>query len=286
MRTSEYTAAIIGVGQIGGSLALALKQARLFKKIGGYDRDPKRLKLAQSFLDLGWENREQAMQESDVIILATPVQSILRDLQFGMENYPEKLYTDVGSSKRPMMALVKQYDQVRYIGGHPLAGSEKKGEAGWDKTLFQNNIYFFCADRNQVTEDVELVRKMIQAVGAIPTSVDPADHDRSVAITSHLPLLLSLSLLDTYAEKSPELQSYVGTGFRSTTRLCGGATEMGKDLLISNRDNILAVLRRFISHLTQFKQYLEKNEEDQLFRKMEELQHLYWREIDRNRKEE
>ena len=105
MKPQNKTAAIIGVGQIGGSLGLALKKSDFFEKIYGYDKNTQQLKLAETFLDKCFDDIEETVKNSDIIILASPINSILETLRFGFENFPQKLYTDVGSTKFPMLKL-------------------------------------------------------------------------------------------------------------------------------------------------------------------------------------
>jgi len=280
MILQNKTAVIIGVGQIGGSLGLALKKANLFSEIYGYDKNAQRLKLSDKFLDKCFNEVGEAIDKSDVVILASPINDILRTLKLGFENFPNKLYTDVGSTKSPMMELSKKYQNIRYVAGHPLAGSEKKGESGWATSLFSGKPYFWITNENQNKEDEQFVVKMIKAIGANPISISAEEHDRAVAMTSHLSLLLSLAIMSSFSERIEQLAPFIGTGFKSVARLAGGSPEMGKDLLLSNRENILKELEKFSAKMSELKELLVNIDEIPLLNKMRNYQELYWQTIE------
>ena len=277
MKPQNKTAAIIGVGQIGGSLGLALKKSDFFEKIYGYDKNTQQLKLAETFLDKCFDDIEETVKNSDIIILASPINSILETLRFGFENFPQKLYTDVGSTKFPMLKLSSKYSDVRYIGGHPLAGSEKKGESGWEASLFIRKPYFWTSDENQSKEDEQTIVNMIRSCGAKPISLLAEEHDRAVAMTSHLPLIVSLAMMSSFSEREEQLTSFLGSGFQSMTRLSGGSPQMGKDLLISNQENIVDELEIFSEKLSDLKKLIKNDDEKTLLNKMKSYQDLYWK---------
>ncbi len=283
----KETIAIIGLGQIGGSLALALRQANFFHQIAGYDCHQKRLQLAGQFLDHVCSGLDDAFTRGDVILLATPVLEIQRLLEFGFAHYPQKFYTDVGSVKTAISAISAKQQLGRYIGGHPLAGSEKEGEKGWDAELFCGKNYYLVQATNQTQSDEELLLEMIRAIGAIPIFISPAEHDRAMAATSHLPLLLSLTLMGIFVPRASQLQPYVGSGFRSLTRLTGGSPVMGKDLLLSNRDNLLLELDLFLAKIAELKRQLQNSDETTLLQFLQECQQYYWQQIepDQSKKE-
>ncbi len=282
MKSSTETAVIIGIGQIGGSLGLALKKANFFSRIGGFDLDVKRLERGKTFLDFCCSDLDDALEKSDIVILATPVIEIVRILEQCISKYPQKFYTDVGSCKTPMFEIIGNYPHARFIGGHPIAGSENKGESGWDPSLFEKKTYFYSCDNNQSSRDLEMLKDMIKSVGAIPYSISPAVHDRSVALTSHLPLLVSYALMGIYSAHNLDLNSFIGSGFRSMTRLTGGSPEMGKDMLISNRENILNELDNYRAELDSMAECLKKNDEKKLLEIIQKQNKLYWQTIKEN----
>ena len=276
----EETIAIIGLGQIGGSLALALRQANYFHQIIGYDCNANRLQLAAKFLHHCGNDLDDTLTQGDVILLATPVQEIERLLIYGFKHHPEKFYTDVGSVKTAIWLSQAKWPRRRYIGGHPLAGSEKEGEKGWDATLFRNKNYYIVQTTNQTKQDEEILLGMIRAIGAVPVIISPTKHDRAMAATSHLPLLLSLALMEIFVPRANLLKPFVGTGFRSLTRLTGGSPVMGKDLLLCNRDNLFLELDLFLAKIAELKHHLKNNDETMLLQFLQECQQHYWQQVD------
>lgn len=274
MAMNKKTAAIIGLGQIGGSLALALKNNSCFKSIGGFDTKASRLHKAKEFLDFCCDSEEEAMVSADIIILAAPVLENIRLLKIACQNKYDKLYTDVGSTKTQIMQKSHENPGIRFVGGHPFAGTEKPGEAGWDATLFSGKPYFWIPESSQSEEDIQCILDIIRAIGAVPQSVDAEEHDRMLAYTSHLPILISLSLAGLLEQDDSQMD-FVGNGFLSTARLAGGSAEMGKDILMSNKEAVLAEMVRFSKNLDKFVECLRNSDENQLLELMEKHRQIY-----------
>ena len=173
MKVDEKTAVLIGLGQIGGSLALALKKAEYFKAIGGFDVNSDRLQKACDFLDFNCTNLDEALSAGDLIILAAPVLENIRILGKGFQTHPDKLFTDVGSTKTQMMEESRKKPGIRFIGGHPFSGTEKEGDSGWDSNLFSGKPYFWVQENSQSIDDQGCIINMIKAIGAIPKAIDP-----------------------------------------------------------------------------------------------------------------
>ncbi len=275
MVANETKAVIIGLGQIGGSLALALKRAGFFESVGGYDIHAQRLQKAGAFLDVDSSDLDGAISAVDLVILAAPILENIRILKFGIKNYPDKLYTDVGSTKRQILEASGKAPEVRFIGGHPFTGTEKEGESGWDESLFRQKTYFWVPEANQAPDDVELLIGMIEAIGAIPKPVTAEEHDQVLALTSHLPILVSLGLTGLIQEGGINADDFVGSGFLSAARLAGGSPEMGKDILLSNREAVLDELIRFINELSALVANLREPDGEELLQMMKEYQQIY-----------
>ena len=263
MAPNDETAVIIGLGQIGGSLAMALKKASYFKAIGGYDPNTDRLQKANDFLDFTYENLEEAMLKADLIILAAPVLKNIQILERGFQTNPGKLFTDVGSTKAQILQESRKNHGIRFIAAHPFTGSEKAGDSGWDAMLFEGKPYFWVPENNQSDEDINCIVNMIKAIGAIPKAVDAEEHDRALALTSHLPILISLGLAGLLEGNAASID-FVGSGFLSTARLAGGSAEMGKDILISNREAVLTEMTRFNEKIAALVNSLKNSNDNQL----------------------
>ncbi|HSJ89817.1 MAG TPA: prephenate dehydrogenase/arogenate dehydrogenase family protein [Anaerolineales bacterium] len=241
---------IVGLGLMGGSLAMALQGecARLI----GFDSDPATLELAlaKNIVDQAQSlsKGEPLGVKVDVLILATPVRIILDLLQRlpSLISYP-CIIIDIGSTKREilnsMAMLPTNFDP---IGGHPICGKEKLGLENADANLFRN-APFVVAPLEHTSQRAKIAAQQIVAVvGANYVEMDAGDHDRILASTSHLPFLISSALSQS---TSPEFSPLIGTGFRSTSRLAGTPSHMMMGVLQSNRENILTSIQQFCSSL-------------------------------------
>ena len=230
--------AVIGLGQIGGSIVLALRRKSIPYKITGIDTSRKRLRLLQKRLDAtatSWKAAEGA----DLVVLCLQYQPILEYLR---QAKADQLVIDVCSGKEKIVRLAKRRN-LRFIGGHPLAGNEHAGEKGWRQDLFEQTPFFISPAGRSRPVDVAIVRKFITALGAYPVKVDPAKHDRYLAMTSHFPTFLSAILRET-SRSVPSL--FRGPGYRSMIRLSRTPPESLETFIHSNRSNILkaAILLR------------------------------------------
>ncbi len=240
--------AIVGLGLIGGSLALAL-QGQCAALLGA-DPNPEARALAQASgaFDAVADDPAALLPAADAVILAAPVRAILTLLDALPGWHPgQAIVLDVGSTKTAitarMAALPPRFDP---IGGHPMAGKEHGGFAHAEADLFHGAPFVLTALPRTTPRARALARTVVRAVGAHPLWLDAATHDRHAAAISHLPYLLSLAL--TLATP-PEAARMAGPGFRSTTRLAASPPHMMADILTTNRRPVLEALRRFRTSL-------------------------------------
>jgi len=236
--------AIVGLGLMGGSLAMALrgKCAALL----GVDPDPQTVTLARQLgiLDDVAELPADLLPKADVIVLAAPVGAILSLLDALPQLHPgSAVVIDIGSTKRAilqsMQALPERFDP---IGAHPMCGKEKSSLANADPGLYRGAPFALAPLPRTSPRGRALALDLAKAVGANPLWIDAETHDRWVAATSHLPYLVANAL----ASATPvDAQPMVGPGLRSTTRLAGSSPEMMLDILSTNRENVLEALRRY-----------------------------------------
>jgi len=257
--------AIVGLGLMGGSLALALqgKCAALY----GIDSNHATLKLAldkrivdEADSDLA---RLSALPQVDLIILATPVLTIIDFIQ-KLPSLIQKscIILDLGSTKKDivqaMSALPQYFDP---IGGHPVCGKEKLGLENADARLFQNAPFIITPLERTTRRARNAAEQVVSVIGAHLIEMDAEEHDLALAFTSHLPFLISSALvLSTPVEYS----LLIGTGFRSTSRLAGTPSHMMMGILKSNRDNILNGIRAFRTSLNNFEAALQDENYSQL----------------------
>ena len=256
-RLQESKIAILGLGLMGGSLALALrgKCAMLY----GIDSDRATLDLAlhKGIVDQADSDPATLARQADVLILATPVPAIIDFIQ----NLPlfvqgSCILLDLGSTKqnivRAMSLLPENFDP---IGGHPICGKEKLGLEQAEAGLYQGAPFVVTALERSTQRAKSAIQQIIAAVGANAIEMNAEDHDRILAATSHLPFLLSSAL----ALSTPqEFRPFIGTGFKSTSRLAGTPAEMTMGILQSNRENILYAIQAFRHSLDEMESALQR----------------------------
>ena len=251
--------AVIGLGLMGGSLAMALRGK--CSAIYAADPDPQVVSLARKhkLADLITSKPAKILPHANLVILAAPVRAIIQLVQSLPELHPgEAVIIDIGSTKleivQAMDRLPSRFDP---LGGHPMCGKEKLGLENADATLFSGATFAFTPC-NQTSENaIQLGTQLGQAVGASVLMLDAATHDRWAAATSHFPHLLSAAL--TLATP-PEAAPLIGPGFQSMTRLAATPPTLTMDILTTNRENILDSLDRFSEQLNQFRSLLNNHD--------------------------
>jgi len=257
---------LVGLGLIGGSLGLALKESPLLNSIMGFDINHETIKKA---IDIGSIDMSVGLREgtgkADIIFLCTPLgsyASILGEIMPALR--PGTIISDVGSTKKEVMKLFQQLpEQVWGIGGHPMAGSEIKGINGADRYLFENAIYGLTPDENTPEEKVNLLVDLLKITGARIKMMDAARHDELVATVSHIPHLAAVALVNLTEGADENLMMAAG-GFRDTTRIASSNPEIWNDILFFNRDHIVDKLDTFIAHLQTLREALANNNTDSI----------------------
>lgn len=232
--------AVIGLGQIGGSLVLSIRQAGLPFHITGIERNAERLHLLKRHLDASLTDWKK-LPEVDLAILALHSRALTRYLE---QASGEQLLMDTCSAKQAVVRLARRR-RLRFIGGHPMAGNEHPGEKGWDRNLFQDAPFFLCPTPRVPPTEITWIKQFISHLGALPVEVKPNEHDRFVAMTSHFPAFLSQVWQKTTL---PAPDVFKGPGYRSMERLSRTSPELLQTFLDANRKNIvksaLALQRR------------------------------------------
>ena len=271
------TVAIFGVGLIGGSFALALRKAGFGGRIVGVSSEETvRRALALGVIDetLG---PEEAARSADLLYLAQPISrilDILRELDAWVR--PDALITDAGSTKSAIVQRASEtISRCQFVGGHPMAGREQRGVDAADPVLFRGRPYVLTP-RSPSELDTPQVRGLmnwIERIGAIPIRLDPQEHDRIVAYTSHLPQLASTALGALLAGRSEPRSRVFGPALIDSTRLALSSFEIWGDIVATNRDQIRAALERYCDTIQMFAQALEQDPEAlrAYFRRAEEF---------------
>jgi len=258
------TVAIVGVGLIGGSFGLALKKAAVGGTILGVSA-PATIQAAieRGAIDEGLPLAEAAAR-ADLIYLAQPIGRILDTLR-KIDDFvrPGTLITDAGSTKGAIVAAARLHlRRAMFLGGHPMAGKEKRGVAEADADLFRGRTYVLTPEDSKTLEApaIEELLKWIRAIGALPVMLNAVEHDRIVSFTSHLPQLVATALAATVAENAGDNLSVAGPGLRDSTRLALSSFELWRDILATNSEPIKEALTAYISKLEHLRDNLRTRE--------------------------
>ena len=251
--------AILGTGLIGGSLGLAWQERRPDCTVVGHDRpDVLESATARGAIDEKAADPVTAVEDADLVVLATPLAKILRLLEAVGDHVPDDaVITDVGSVKQPVLDQAADVlpPGVSFLGGHPMAGAEEAGIDHADGLLFENAVYVLCLPdgRDEAALDGPLapVVDLVEVTGARPLVLPPERHDRLVAAVSHLPQLLAVALVNTVTDADDPDEAtnlaleLAGGGFRDMTRIADSPFEMWRDILVGNEGAIHDALSSF-----------------------------------------
>lgn len=257
---SDLSITIIGLGLMGGSLALALHGR--CKKLFGIDKDDRTIEISRglNIFDGVYTTYPEDFSTIDVIILAVPVLTIIETIREIPAIHKNKaIILDLGSTKSQIMEAMQELPgRFDPIGGHPMCGKEKSTIQYAEPDLF-NGANFVLTPLERTTHRArEIAEDIVKEIGAIPLWLDAKTNDKLTAVTSHLPYLMANAL----SGMTPiEYSDLAGTGFRSATRLSGSSISMMVDILKTNRKNILESLKTFINRLESIYETLDQNDE-------------------------
>ncbi|HID95306.1 MAG TPA: prephenate dehydrogenase [Candidatus Latescibacteria bacterium] len=253
---------IIGVGLIGGSLAMALKRLGSGLRITGISRRPSLEKAGElGAIDqgYGYESLEEGIREADIIFLCTPIFRIIELLEdVGRYAKGGAIVTDVGSTKARIASVAKEVlpGDIYFIGGHPMVGSEKSGVMASDPFLFQNAIYVLTPGKNVPVEVSDAFSAFVERLGARVVLMGPHTHDMIAATVSHLPQMMAIALVRMVGEmnqQNPLFLRLAAGGFRDLTRIASSPYEIWKDICGTNRTEITCMIDRYITELEKLK---------------------------------
>jgi prephenate dehydrogenase len=261
-------AAIIGVGLIGGSFALALKQAKACGHVVGCGRSAANLKLAleRGIVDSIASDAAAAVRGADLVLVATPVAqfaSVFSNISKTLGK--NAVVTDGGSTKRDVIAAAREGlggKLAQFVPAHPVAGAEKSGSAAASAELFRDRRVIVTPLTENSEGTLQRVEKAWATCGGRVTRMDAQEHDAVLAVVSHLPHLLAYALVHDVAarENSEQLFSFAAGGFRDFTRIASSHPEMWRDICIANRDRLRAELSRFSKKLDEVNRLLDDPE--------------------------
>jgi prephenate dehydrogenase len=264
--------AILGLGLIGGSLAKAMKAAKLVNHIVAFDRDVEQIKLGldSGAIDEGCRSCLEAVKGANLIVVAVPVMavtSVMEEIKDAINE--DVIVTDVGSVKGYVIdAVAEVFGEVpaNFIAGHPIAGSEKHGVAASVASLFRNHQVILTPLKTSSSIAVAKIEALWQRTGATVVKMDPAHHDQVLAQTSHLPHLLAYGLIDTLSAQgdSFEIFEYAAGGLRDFSRIAASDPIMWRDIFRSNSEAVLSILTQYQRELSDLHGLIENEDFDQL----------------------
>jgi prephenate dehydrogenase len=265
---------IIGVGLIGGSLARALRKAKLVGRVTGCNRCEETLKKAVELdvIDDYTLDVTEAVKGADVVVIGTPLSTTEKLLPQIAEALEAKtILTDVGSAKGSVVNAARKIlgeAFSRFVPGHPIAGTEQSGvEASFAELFIEHRVILTPVDETDKKAH-QLITDMWKAVGADVIDLDVTHHDDILAATSHLPHMLAYALVDCLAsmQEREEIFKYAAGGFADFTRIASSNPDMWHDICFSNKDALLKTLEKFSEHINEVKAAIESSNSEQLLK--------------------
>ncbi len=265
------TIAIVGVGLIGGSIAITLKEKKFATRIIGADKNSDNLKKA---LQLGLIDEEASLEDAvkraDLVILAIPVDAILQTLPRVLDIVDKQVVMDMGSTKQNLLAAVENHPRRgRLVASHPMAGTEYSGPEAAVPNLFTGRTMVFCDVTNSDDDAFDLAEAVCEQLGMKAIFMNAKEHDIHTAYVSHISHITSFALALTVLEKEKSqgrIFELASAGFESTVRLAKSSPDMWVPIFRQNRHNVMDVLQEHIRQLQQMYDVLEKEDYDQFYK--------------------
>jgi prephenate dehydrogenase len=263
------------VGLIGGSLAIQLHEKKLSSKLIGVDANPEHaqqaveLELVDEVMPL-----DEAIEQSEVIILAIPVDNLLHVLPAIMDKIDQQIVIDLGSTKSQLINTIKNHPKRgRYVATHPMWGTEYSGPQAAVRGAYENKAVIICNAEESDEDALEWVKGMYKKIGMHLLEMEANAHDLHAAYVSHISHITSFALANTVLEKEKEenaIFELASAGFESTVRLAKSNPAMWVPIFMQNRENVLDVLKEHIAQLSRFKESIEKEDSEYLMRLIED----------------
>ncbi len=274
-----FTIAMVGVGLIGGSLAIALKESGFAGRIIGVDAEQEHLDKAirRRLIDED-AGLEEAVREADVVVLAVPVDVVLRLLPEVLGLVEKQVVMDVSSTKQLIHRCVEGHEaRGRFVSTHPMAGTEFSGPEAAIPDLFLGKCCVVCEAEESDADALALVKALYASIPMELTYLGVEEHDLHTAYVSHISHISSFALALTVLEKERDekrIFELASGGFSSTVRLAKSSPDMWMPIFRQNRDNVLDVLDEHINQLARFRSLLIKKKFDEIYRLMEKANEI------------
>ncbi len=277
MADKFHRVAVIGVGLIGGSLALKMRQLKLAGEIIGVGRKLQNLKDARRIGALTGYTHDpaQGVKGADLVVLAVPIKAMARVVKAAAGSFmPGAIITDVGSAKAGMIKMLEPLlpQTADFIPAHPIAGREKSGAKFSDPELFQNRWVIITPSKRSSAKGVRRVRRLWEKLGAKIVTMKPEVHDRILAGVSHLPHVVAYSLVGALLEldKKTAMLRFSAGGFKDFTRIAASSPEMWRDICLENKPELLRAIRAYEKQMSRIKSWIEQDRAGQLLKFFEQ----------------
>lgn len=271
--------AIVGVGLIGGSLALRLRDEKLASFIVGVDSNLENARYAKEhgIVDEVM-NLEEAISQADVIAISIPVDQAVLVLPDILDRVNDQIVFDVGSTKKSLIDAVQNHPRRgRFVATHPMWGTEKKGPSAVVNEAFKNKALAICDQENTDQDALDWVQKMYQQLGMRILYMGAQEHDLHAAYISHISHITSFALANTVLEKEKEeaaIFDLASAGFESTVRLAKSNPSMWAPIFLHNKEQVLDVLEEHIHQLKKFQRAIHDSNEKELYLLMEQANQI------------
>lgn len=271
---------IIGLGLIGGSLVKALRLKGFSGTILGIDPNPETRRLAEGsgLFDRVCDTGNSEKEPVELLILAVPLGRITEALAGAAHLIgKDTLVTDAGSVKSTVHGMTQELlaKDISFIGGHPMAGSDRSGFSSGSPILFENAYYFLTPESNSRRDHLEKLQQLVITIGAIPVVTTPQEHDDLAALLSHLPHLTACALVSTFVRNLPEASlKYAGGGFRDTTRIAMGDPVLWHDIFTQNKRHLISGIDHLMDELDTFKTLLMAEKSDEIVYNLSKIQKI------------
>jgi len=267
MKTSSLTIGIVGLGQLGASIAAGLKGQ--VKRILGFDLNPEHVNFCiNSYFIDSYVNLDEISTRSDIVIVATPVNHISSIVSKLLNRSKKELVVfDVGSTKEQICNELSDHSKRKqYVATHPMAGNTGQGPSSASKILFRDKVVYICDEHESSHQAIDVVVKIWNSLGAGVRFISSKEHDHTVAFTSHLPQLVSYAMANSAAcpETYNDAFSCASSGFDSTTRLAKSSPSMWIPIVMQNQKNILSAINEMQHQLKQIETAIRRNDEEAL----------------------
>ena len=268
MKLEQLKVFIVGLGQIGGSIARVLTEKNLVSDVHGFDIDKSVTNRAKErgHINNQAESITDGVDKADLIILATPIRTTIKLIpEIIKQAKTNQAILDVAGVQAGILEIVSRLNaQINYISGHPIAGNEKAGLEAATVDKFEKTSFFLSPAKPTKKEWIDIAGKLIVALGAKPIFIDPEKHDLLISTTSNLPYLLAITLMNLAFKQDnfyKDIWQLAGGSFKSATRVVSSPPDLTLDMFMSNSENILGIIGDFQSELSKIAELIGNKDE-------------------------